>query len=102
MASASASRCHVSVQLSSARRSRRASMSSPTFYPTSAAGDALVQRHDVELPIHLEYVVCHDEGEWTVTLMERLIASYRCESDALRGAIEAARDAGIRGHRAEV
>jgi hypothetical protein len=61
-----------------------------------------VQRHDVELPIHLEYVVCHDAGEWTVTLMERLIASYRCEADALRGAIEAARDAGIRGHRAEV
>ncbi len=56
----------------------------------------------IELPAHVEYVVSRGEGEWTITLLGTQLSSHGCERSALRSAIEAARDAGVRGHRAEV
>jgi hypothetical protein len=61
-----------------------------------------VHAKNAELPSHLEYVVSCDEGEWIITLLDSRLSSHDCESKALRSAIEAARDAGVRGYRAEV
>jgi hypothetical protein len=61
-----------------------------------------VQTKDVARPDHWKYVVTARDGEWIITLMGEVIATHHSESEALRGAIEAARDAGVRGHRAEV
>ena len=61
-----------------------------------------MQTKDVERPALREYVVATQEGEWTITLMGNVIGAYRSEHEAMRSAIEAARDAGVRGHRAEV
>jgi hypothetical protein len=61
-----------------------------------------VQTKDVEQSALREYVVAAREGEWTITLVDNVIGAYRSEQEAMRGAIEAARDAGVRGYRAEV
>ncbi|MDQ8700852.1 hypothetical protein [Hyphomicrobium sp. LHD-15] len=43
-----------------------------------------------------------NEDDWTISLMGNVVDAYYSEREALRFAIEAARDAGVRGHRAEV
>ena len=58
--------------------------------------------NNTELPLQLEFVVSRHDGEWIITLLGSRLSSHDCESKAVRSAIEAARDAGVRGHRAEV
>jgi hypothetical protein len=51
---------------------------------------------------YLEFVVTSERDEWTITTKGRQLRTQATEADAIRSAIAAAHEAGLKGSRAEV
>ena len=58
--------------------------------------------HGRILMARAQYVVVRHEGQWKISFESKHYGPYQTQTDAIRAAVDAAHDAGSKGHDAQV